>query len=136
MPSDTDILLNQLALGYVPIESGIEWFKSLDESSQLGTLRALSAFLDQAHPTDEDIKDAITQTGTNVASTVGVLALKGRMYKTVFLKGPDQIAAFRLFLATLGIADGRRKLRCAGKCGHWWHRDLGNPDVLAQLRIK
>ncbi|MFE6483103.1 DUF5958 family protein, partial [Streptomyces sp. NPDC057757] len=30
--------------------------------------------------------------------------------------------AFRLLVAVLAIADGRRRERfCSGGCGHWWH---------------
>jgi hypothetical protein len=43
-------------------------------------------------------------------------------------------AAYRWALARFCAADRRRREPvCRGECNHWWHRDLADPDVVAEV---
>jgi len=47
----------------------------------------------------------------------------------------EQVGAFGLLLALLAVADARgRQTRCGEDCGHWWHQDLRDTEVVQDMR--
>jgi hypothetical protein len=77
--------------------------------------------------------------GLNPRRSASVLLAKGAnteiLNKLAGLKKADGLDAFVLLLHLLKIADDRRRAaEEAGSCNHWWHRDLGEPTVLENIR--
>ncbi|MEV8037656.1 DUF5958 family protein [Streptomyces sp. NPDC086182] len=81
----------------------------------------------QARAVAEDGPES-TPCRTAPTHTPAVLITRGRiddqLGKIASLAPRDERRkAFRLLVAVLAIADGRRRERnCSNGCGHWWHR--------------
>ncbi|MER6154155.1 DUF5958 family protein [Streptomyces sp. NPDC001868] len=123
-----DIMLNELAQGLRPMSQGIAWFDALGPEEQSEALRFLCHHCVQARAVAEDGPEGIRRAGLRPTHTPAVLITRGRMdhqlWKIAALTPDDERRkAFRLLVAVLAIADGRRRERyCADGCGHWWHR--------------
>jgi hypothetical protein len=93
----------------------------------------------QAHGTSQDVESALGPSAVRPTRTAVVLLRKG-LHEEVAAKlrrAPehDREDACRLLLHLLRVADERRRARHRhGSCAHWWHRDLGDPAVVAALR--
>ncbi len=138
MKIEDEILINQLAQGVKPMSLGEEWFMRQDEASRLTVLRSTSAMAMQASPIPADVKEAISRSGLKETATQCVLVqkpnLKVQLAKIVNLKGAEQKTSFRLLVSLLGVADERRrKTKPLDLVNHWWHRDLSDERVIAQL---
>ncbi|WP_331737521.1 DUF5958 family protein (plasmid) [Streptomyces sp. NBC_00984] len=72
--------------------------------------------------------EGIRRAGLRPTHTSAVLITRGRINdqlgKIASLTPRDERRkAFRLLVAVLAIADGRRREHyCSDGCGHWWHR--------------
>ncbi|MGA5167720.1 MULTISPECIES: DUF5958 family protein [Streptomyces] len=126
--ADPYITLNELAQELRPMSQGIEWFESLSAEEQSNTLRLLSHFCIQARATTEDGPESIRRAGLRATHTPAVLIARGRidqqLGKIVSLTPHDErLKSFRLLIAVLAVADGRRRERyCSDGCSHEWHR--------------
>jgi hypothetical protein len=126
--TERDVMVNELAQGLRPMSQGIEWFDALRPEEQSETLLFLRHHCVQARAVTEDGPESIRRAGLRPTHTPAVLITRGRMEhqlgKIAALTPLDERRkAFRLLVAVLAIADGRRRDRfCAGGCGHWWHR--------------
>ncbi len=126
--TERDVILNELAQGLRPMAQGIEWFDELGPEAQSETLLFLRHHCIQARAVAEDGPESIRRAGLRPTHTPAVLITRGRidqqLGKIVCLAPADERRkAFRLLIAVLAIADGRRRERfCSGGCGHWWHR--------------
>ncbi|MFF1605409.1 DUF5958 family protein [Streptomyces mirabilis] len=126
--AERDVMLNELAQGLRPMSQGIEWFDALGPEEQSETLRFLSHHCVQARAAAEDGPDSVRRAGLRPTHTPAVLITRGRidqqLSKIAGLAPLDERRkAFRLLIAVLAIADGRRRERfCFNGCAHWWHR--------------
>ncbi|MGW0653516.1 DUF5958 family protein [Streptomyces umbrinus] len=126
--TERDVMVNELAQGLRPMSQGIEWFDALRPEEQSETLLFLRHHCVQARAVTEDGPESIRRAGLRPTHTPAVLITRGRMEhqlgKIAALTPLDERRkAFRLLVAVLAIADGRRRDRFrAGGCGHWWHR--------------
>ncbi|MFG3474282.1 DUF5958 family protein [Streptomyces sp. NPDC047980] len=126
--TNPDVYLNELAQGLRPLDEGIEWFAALPEDEQTRTLRLLAGFCFQAHPTAEEAVESIRRSGLRPTHTPAVMLVRGRIEDRVgaiasLTPRHERMKAFRLLIALLAIADGRRRRRCrVVGCGHEWHR--------------
>lgn len=130
--------LNELAQGLRPMSQGIEWFENLSAEEQSNTLRLLSHFCVQARATAEDGPESIRRAGLRATHTPAVLITRGRidqqLGKIASLTPHDErLKSFRLLIAVLAVADGRRRERlCSDGCGHAWHRlSVHTPEASA-----
>ncbi|MFE2528989.1 DUF5958 family protein [Streptomyces sp. NPDC059382] len=125
--TERDVLLNELAQGLRPMSQGIEWFDALDPEEQSEALLFLHQHCVQARVTTEDGPESVRRVGLRPTHTPAVLITRGRIEhqlgKIASLTPLDERRkAFRLLVAVLAIADGRRRERfCSDGCGHWWH---------------
>ncbi|MER7468838.1 DUF5958 family protein [Streptomyces sp. NPDC097981] len=126
--TERDVILNELAQGLRPMSQGTEWFDGLGPEEQSETLLFLRHHWVQARAVTEDGPESIRRAGLRSTHTPAVLITRGRidlhLGKIAGLAPLDERRnAFRLLIAVLAIADGRRRDRfCSGGCGHWWHR--------------
>ncbi|MFG2368786.1 DUF5958 family protein [Streptomyces mirabilis] len=126
--AERDVMLNELAQGLRPMSQDIEWFDALGPEEQSETLRFLSHHCVQARAAAEDGPDSVRRAGLRPTHTPAVLITRGRidqqLSKIAGLAPLDERRkAFRLLIAVLAIADGRRRERfCSNGCAHWWHR--------------
>lgn len=70
--------------------------------------------------------ESIEKAGLRPTFTPAVLIVRGRiteqLAKVVGLPQDERVKSFRLLIALLGVADGRRRERyCSAGCGHDWH---------------
>ncbi|GAB7106792.1 hypothetical protein JCM4814A_51060 [Streptomyces phaeofaciens JCM 4814] len=125
--SERDVVLNELAQGLRPMAQGVEWFDGLGQDEQSEVLVFLRHHCIQARAVAEDGPESIRRAGLRPTHTPAVLITRGRidqqLGKIAGLTPVDERRkAFRLLIAVLAIADGRRRERfCSGGCGHWWH---------------
>lgn len=122
------VLINQLAQGLRPMSEGIEWFDGLGREEQSEVLLFLRHHCVQARAVIEDAPESIRRAGLRPTHTPAALISRGRtdeqLGKIAGLAPLDERRkAFRLLIAVLAVADGRRRERlCSGGCSHWWHR--------------
>lgn len=138
MNTDMEIFINQLVQGIHSIEKGVEWFSTYSQNEQLSMLRMCYLFIIESGALPQDVPDAIQTAKLRASFTPCALLSKGtlkeQIAKVLNLPSTEYIKSFRLLIALLSISDSRRRLRCAGKCHHWWHRDLSNPDVIREIK--
>ncbi|MFE7789732.1 DUF5958 family protein [Streptomyces sp. NPDC057460] len=126
--TERDVMLNELAQGLRPMSQGVEWFDALGPEEQSEALLFLCHHCVQARVVAEDGPESIRRAGLRPTHTPAVLITRGRIEhqlgKIASLTPLDERRkAFRLLVAVLAIADGRRRKRfCSDGCGHWWHR--------------
>ncbi|MET8128637.1 DUF5958 family protein [Streptomyces sp. NPDC005065] len=119
--------LNELAQDLRPLDEGIAWFASLSEDEQTGTLDLLAGFCFQAHPTAEEALESIRRSGLRPTHTPAVMLVRGQIEDQVgriagLTPQHERMKAFRLLIALLAVADGRRRARCrVHSCSHPWH---------------
>ncbi|MFK7983184.1 MAG: DUF5958 family protein [Saprospiraceae bacterium] len=120
------IIINKIAQDLLSIEDGILWFDTLTETDKQSVLVLIKFFIEQAHPTNEIISEAIrkiplTRTMTPVVllnknsfkiALSKILALPTAEYKKVF------ISLITIFKAGDSY---RRNNLCKNGCTHEWH---------------
>ncbi|WP_267883468.1 DUF5958 family protein [Streptomyces sp. NRRL F-6677] len=126
--ADPYIILNELAQELRPMPQGIEWFEGLSAEEQSHALRLLSHFCIQARATAEDGPESIRRAGLRATHTPAVLISQGQLDQQLgkiasLAPHDERLKSFRLLIAVLAVADGRRRERfCSDGCGHAWHR--------------
>lgn len=109
------------------MSQGIQWFESLSAEEQSTTLRLLSQFCVQARATTEDGPESVRRAGLRATHTPAVLIARGPMDRQLgkiagLTPHDERLKSFRLLIAVLAVADGRRRERfCSDGCGHEWH---------------
>ena len=139
MNIDHAIFINQLAQGIVEVGDGETWFSAFDLESKRGMLREINAMILQAHPRPGDTTSTIAASGLKDTLTPCVLLskpdIKVQLAKLANLPEAELANVFKLLVRLLGIADKRRReTKPVDTVNHWWHRDLGNPQVVAEIR--
>jgi hypothetical protein len=140
MPTlEDDIFVNQWVQGVQSTPDVLHWFESSPTERQLEILRRLVALCKQARASGRDGVDAISSSALNPRRSACVLLSKGAsveiLNKLSALKRADGVDALVLLLHLLKFADERRRAgEISGSCSHWWHRDLGDPKVLDEIR--
>ncbi|MCX4851848.1 DUF5958 family protein [Streptomyces sp. NBC_00893] len=126
--TERDVMLNELAQGIRLMSEGIAWFDALDPEEQSNALLFLRHRCVQARAVAEDGAEGIRRAGLRPTYTPAVLITRGRindqLVRIASLTPRDgRQKAFRLLVAVLAIADGRRREHyCSDGCGHWWRR--------------
>ncbi len=131
----TEIIINQIAQDIVTLRQGEKWFADMTVEEQYETLKILQYCVFQSHPLDIERKYAVLESGLRPTYTPCVMLLKhGKVERQVELicKLPsnEYHKIFRLLITLLGIADYRRRLKCQGKCSHWWHKSLDKYSLI------
>ena len=121
-----ELKINRLAQGAEPIEEGDAWFNESSPEQRLEILRSLDACIGQSHPTEEDIKVGMAESGLKDTYSPCALVLQKPFnlarQKALSMEGLDQERAFKLFLFIFSVADRlRRETQCKGGCTHEWH---------------
>ncbi|NUK51981.1 hypothetical protein HRW14_17230 [Streptomyces lunaelactis] len=125
---ESAVILNELAQGLRSMGEGVAWFESLDVEGQSSALRLLAQFCVQARAVSEDGPESIRRAGIRPRHTPAVLLGRGsinaQLWKIAGLAPQhERLKAFRLLIAVLAVADGRRRDRyCGDECSHSWHR--------------
>ncbi|VVJ17434.1 Uncharacterised protein [Amycolatopsis camponoti] len=121
------IIINELAQGRRSTAFGVGWFSAVAGSEQLAVLEEIAGYCIQARATTDDVQEAIRRAELKPTYTPAVLAVRGPVHvqlpKITILPAAERVKAFRLLIALLGIADGRRRaVFCSQGCSHSWHR--------------
>jgi hypothetical protein len=93
----------------------------------------------QASPRQEDTIAAISEAQLKRTLTPCVLITKPnlnvQLAKLATLPEFELSRVFRLLIKLLGIADNkRRQEEPLDTINHWWHRDLGDPEVVNDIK--
>jgi hypothetical protein len=132
------LLLNQVAQGVRPVDLLLAEVDSADESSRLAWFDDLTMAILQSHPAPGEPEQAIALAGLRPTFTPCVLVRTKPVREALAvmrgLPRHETPKTFRLLIALLGIADGRRRRSCSPVCNHWWHRDLRDDNVIESLR--
>lgn len=136
---EDDILVNQWVQNVQNTPVVLEWFESGSPVRKLEILRYLVSLCKQARATSDEGHQAISASNLNPRRSASVLLAKGAnteiLNKLSTLRNADGVDAFILLLHLLRIADERRKAtETPANCNHWWHRDLGDPVILAEIK--
>lgn len=139
MNIDDEILINQMAQGIVPLHEGQEWFQAMSPEFKKRTLQRLNLMILNATPRSEDAVAAISLSGLKPTLTPCVLLAKPNLgvslAKIANLAEEELVKGFILLIAMLGIVDRRRRMtKPLDVENHWWHRNLGDPAVVAEIR--
>lgn len=129
--------MNQVAQGIRPFAEISEALEGLSDASQREWLGDLIFAVGQAHPTSRQIEEAIAGAAIRRTYTPCVLVLRKplreALHKIQGLPVQERCKSFHLLTAILGVADSQRRLACGACCGHWWHRDLRDENVVNQI---
>lgn len=146
MTLHTDIYLNQLAQGLKPWDTAQQWFAGLSGEAQLNVLDRLAYFAMQAQVVGSDAEEAIRRSGLKPGFTAcavlssnahrdkeGSGAVRVAMRTIVGLPEAERHKSFILLLSLFAVADERRRSKRRDPDRHWWHRDLSDERVIAEL---
>lgn len=124
------LYLNQLAQGVRSLDESIRLIQS-DILSGRRAIQYLAFMADQASAKDADVEMAIVSAGLPHEFSVPLQPSKRRVADVA----DEQVtSAFRYLLELYRIADKRRRIQCgAPNCGHWWHQDLSDPQILCAV---
>ena len=141
-----DIFLNQLAQGAKPLAEGQRWFAQLSDEARVDVLQRLMSYALQARAVGSDADAAVAKSGLNPGYTASaVLAAHARvdqqsssgmrvaLSKVLGLPANERDKSFLLLLALFTVADQRRRQRDFDPARHWWHRDLSDDKVVADI---
>ncbi len=136
-----EITLNQIRQNLLNKEDAKNWFFNLSIEHQKAILQRLSYLVLQAGTRDGDVNIAIKKSNLRPTYTPCILLSQGRIKEQIakVLKLPNSefLKAFILLITLFEIADTRRyNNSCQDGCTHWWHRDLSDRRVLAEIRAE
>jgi hypothetical protein len=135
---ENEILLNQIAQGVRPLEDGLKLLAEISPMTRKELWSLLGMMVTQAHPTLEDVEEAIKSSNLKPSFTPCVLMLKDQrphqVQRITQLPENEAEKSFRLLIAVFAIADRRRRSSCPKDCCHGWHRDFGDPSILKEIR--
>ena len=122
-----DVTLNRLAQGLDGIDDALDSFAALPDDKRRNVLLHLRELIVQSHPDPDDVAAAVRHSAIGPTHTPAVLIVSGdhlpsQLSKIAALPTDEQTKSFRLLIALLGVADGRRRATwCVDGCSHWWH---------------
>lgn len=136
---DRQLLLNQAIQDVLPVDALVKQFTDADADEQLALLRELATIISQAGVQPGDVDAAIANAPVKPTSTPAVLLRQGPLHvqlaRVLNLPPSERSRSLYVLLALATIADERRReTQCDLGCTHWWHRDLSNPAVVADIR--
>jgi hypothetical protein len=139
MTINDQIFVNQLAQGLADLQSGRDWFLSHSESGKRAILLDVNFMIANTGPRIEEIVAAIEKSRLKPGATSCVMLGSGevrtQMAKLTALPERDLTDAFTLLVSLLGVSDARRRREKAlDAVNHWWHRDLRDSSVVAEIR--
>ncbi|MFE2936920.1 DUF5958 family protein [Streptomyces sp. NPDC059278] len=121
-------MLNELAQGLAPPDvRGHHMVRRARPGGTVQCLLVLRHHCVRARAVTGDGPEGIRRAGLRPTHTPAVLIRRGRindqLEKIASLTSRDERQnAFRLLVAVLAFADGRRREHyCSDGCGHWWH---------------
>lgn len=137
---EESLLVNRWVQGHESDDTLLQWFVSHSPEMRYRRLRQIGELCTQARFDGEDAVRAVAD--SRIKPTRNACSLLVRwpnqlgLRKLEKLRDRDAEDAWRLLLYTLRYADSRRRAKEPhGPCQqHWWHRDLGDPSVIAELR--
>ncbi len=134
------ILLNQTAQGVRPLAELIQWFEMQHRDHQRRILSELCDMIQHSRPRQDDGVQAIKNSGLKPTFTPCILLSRGtdivRLRKVASLPEAERTKAMILLLNLFRISDNRRQSQEGADEPelHWWHEDLSDPKVLADIR--
>jgi hypothetical protein len=138
MKVEDQIFVNQLAQKVVDMAQGLAWFARHGVDEKRSILRSINVFVRQAHPTPDDVRDAISSSKLKPTLTPCVLLAKpdagAQLAKMASLPEYELQTVFTLVVGLLGAADARRRTtEPLDTANHWWQRDLSNPAIVNEI---
>ncbi|MEU6554908.1 DUF5958 family protein [Streptomyces sp. NPDC046915] len=123
---ESELVINRVAQGIVPLAEGVAWFSALDRAGQTAVLVEIGHYLMQASATVEDGRAGVARAGVKPTVTPAVLITMEpflqRVGTIIGLPEAEHVKAFRVLVSTFTVADTRRReTRCQGRCTHAWH---------------
>ena len=135
---ENEILLNEIAQGVRPLEDGLKLLAEITPVTRKELWSSLRMMVQQAHPTLEDVEEAIKSSNLKTSFTPCVLMLKDQrphqVQRITQLPENEAEKSFRLLIAVFATADRRRRSSCPKDCCHGWHRDFGDPSIVKEIR--
>lgn len=133
-----EILINQAAQGMRPMDDLARWFASHTATAQQDLLQHVGYLALQAGARPTDAAVAAEKAGVVVGAPCCVLMAigppKSQLAKVLALPPAEHARSFLFLVALLSTADERRRsTRCRDRCDHWWHRDLSDEAVVAEI---
>lgn len=124
------LYLNQVAQGVRSLDESMRLIQS-DILSGRHAIQYLAFMADQASAEDADMEMAIASAGLPHGFSVPFQPSNRRVADVA---DEEVASAFRYLLELYRIADKRRRIQCgAPNCGHWWHQDLSDPQILCAV---
>lgn len=135
---EDNLRINQWVQSVIPFTDLIDQVLVDKNQASSHLLQELVDLCRQARCVAEDGPRAVAVSELNQRRSACVMLSKGAslqvLRKVAQLRGRDSLDALLLLLHVLRLADSRRRREEELPCSHWWHRDLGDPAVVAQLR--
>jgi hypothetical protein len=135
---DLEIELNRISQRHVSDGDAMTWFRNFSVADQRDVLRVLIYMVLQTRATPADVAHAIDEAELKHTLTPCVMLSRGalnvQLSKAIQLPESELGALFMLLIVLFRIADRRRQLQCGDNCKHWWHRNLGDNDVVDDVR--
>lgn len=137
---DETLLINQWVQGIKGDADLLAWYDAAVEDRKAEILRELVDLCRNARPHSDDGARAVAASGIKPGRSACVILSKTvdatSLHRVTQLRGIDGRDAYLLLFHLLRVADDRRRSQEDQPCHHWWHRDLGDPSVVASLRQK
>ena len=118
--------LNEVAQGLRSLEESLAAFERLSHDEQLAVLQILEFMTHEAHPASGDVTTALGRIQAEpsfrpawLPDTSGIHFVTDQHYAK--RDATDLLGQYRYLMALFSLADGRRRVDCAGRCSHWWH---------------
>lgn len=134
MLSEQDIFLNKIAQEQISIEDGIKWFDNYNITEQRKIVTLLRLYLEQSHPQQKLIDEALMSVPLKQTMTPVVL-FKTHPFKIATIKvnelpDDEMKKSFITFISLFRESDKfRRQHWCKNGCTHEWHNldKISNP---------
>ncbi len=126
--------------------AGEQWFSQLPNEAQVATLERLAYFALQAGAVGADVGAAVARSGLKTGYTPcqvlsahtkdnqqATAALRVALSKVIALPANERSKSFPLLIALFWVSDQRRRERNFDPVHHWWHRNLSDDRVVADI---
>lgn len=132
------IRINQMAQGGRSLADASAWFSEHDAQEQRALIQTVGYLALQAGAVPADAKEAAERAGIKPGVPACVLMGKGvpkqQLDKLLELPREENLRSFSFLVGLLSVADARRKAsKCAAGCNHWWHRNLGDEEIVKEI---
>lgn len=132
------IRINQAAQGLRSLAETVDWFAAHKADEQRAIIQDVGYLALQAGAVPGDAEAAARYADVKPGIPACVLMGKGvpkvQIGRVLELPGEENVRSFSFLVGLLSVADARRRQsRCASGCGHWWHRDQGDHEVVDEI---